>query len=87
MNFGFEDVLTDKNYYRDQWKNMPEFIQDKQEIFKELIIKFPKKEDFEDFQKQLNRTISIKNKSIWYPGIPIESRNCNLGWVDSNETE
>ena len=87
MNFDFEKIKANKNYYKEAWKNMPEFEQKSQKVFKELIIKFPTEKDFDDFNKKLNTNISLNNKSYWYPQIPVHSRDIEYGWVEDDSAK
>ena len=50
-----------------EWVGMPEFIQEKKEIYKELIIRFDNENDYLDFQKLINQKLTMKTKSIWHP--------------------
>ena len=61
---GFVDNLFDEF---PEWVGMPEFIQEKKEIYKELIIRFDNENDYLDFQKLINQKLTMKTKSIWHP--------------------
>jgi len=50
-----------------EWVGMPEFIQEKQEPFKKLIIRFETQKDYEQFSKIIEQKLTTKTKSIWYP--------------------
>ena len=50
-----------------EWVGMPEFVQEKKEIFKELIIRFETEDDYLDFQKRIEQKLTNKTKSIWHP--------------------
>ena len=51
----------------DEWKNMPEFVQEKQEPYAKIIVRFETKEDLEEFSKLINQKLTQKTKSIWHP--------------------
>jgi hypothetical protein len=53
--------------WKQEWKDMPEFIQEKQRPYKMLIVRFETKEDYEDFQKRIEQKLTDKTKSIWHP--------------------
>lgn len=57
------DMKSDENI----WEGMPEFIQEKQEPFNSIIIRFRNKEDMESFSKIVGQKLTNKTKSIWYP--------------------
>lgn len=71
----------DKNAWKQEWLDMPEFSQEKQRPFKTLIVRFETKEDFEEFCKLINQEMTLKTKSIWHPkltrGIHAEKRYVN----------
>jgi len=50
-----------------EWVGMPEFVQEKKEPFKELIVRFDTEDDYLDFQKLINQKLTNKTKSIWHP--------------------
>lgn len=51
----------------DEWKDMPEFVQEKQEPFCKLTIRFETEKDLEDFSKLIGQKLTKKTKSIWFP--------------------
>ena len=51
----------------EEWKNMPEFIQEKQEPYAKLIVRFATQEDLEEFAKLIGQKLTQKTKSIWHP--------------------
>lgn len=50
-----------------EWVGMPEFVQEKKEPFKELIVRFETEQDYIDFQRVINQKLTVKTKSIWHP--------------------
>ena len=50
-----------------EWVGMPEFVQEKKEQFKELIIRFNTEADYLDFQNIIGQKLTMKTKSIWHP--------------------
>ena len=50
-----------------EWVGMPEFVQEKKKIFKELIVRFETEEDYKEFQTLINQKMTNKTKSIWHP--------------------
>lgn len=53
--------------WKNEWKNMPEYIQEKQQPYKMINVRFQTKEDYEDFQLKINQKLTEKTKAIWYP--------------------
>ena len=56
-----------RNLMMEEWDDMPEFVQEKQESFAKIIIRFENENDLEDFAKLINQKLTPKTKSIWYP--------------------
>jgi hypothetical protein len=50
-----------------EWVGMPEFVQEKKEPFKELIVRFETEADYLEFQELINQKLTNKTKSIWHP--------------------
>jgi hypothetical protein len=50
-----------------EWVGMPEFIQEKKEPFKTLIIRFDNEADYLDFAEKVDQKLTAKTKSIWHP--------------------
>jgi len=50
-----------------EWKNMPEFIQNKQEPYAAIIIRFNDKESLDEFSKLIGQKFTKKSKSAWFP--------------------
>jgi hypothetical protein len=61
------DLFGNNNTVDSEWINMPEFIQEKQEPYTKLIVRFENKEDFEEFSKLIEQKLTQKTKSIWFP--------------------
>jgi hypothetical protein len=62
-----ESSLNDLFDKYPEWVGMPEFVQEKKEPFKELIIRFESENDYLDFQEKINQKLTNKTKSIWHP--------------------
>ncbi len=57
----------DENDWNKEWKDMPEFIQEKKEPYSKIIIRFDSEEDLQDFARIINQKLTNKTKSIWHP--------------------
>ena len=57
-----DDLFKDND-----WDGMPEFIQEKKEPYKKLIIRFETEEDYEEFAEKIGQKLTPKTKSIWHP--------------------
>lgn len=49
------------------WEGMPEFIQEDRKFYKQIIVRFLKKKDYEKFAKLIGQTLTESTKCIWYP--------------------
>ena len=58
--------------YKEEWKDMPEYIQEDLSAFRSIIIHFKNKEDIQAFAKLTNQTITPATKYLWYPKMQIE---------------
>jgi hypothetical protein len=51
----------------DEWDGMPEFVQEKKEPFKTLIVRFETESDYKEFSDLIAQKMTNKTKSIWHP--------------------
>jgi hypothetical protein len=65
----------------EEWKDMPEFVQGKQEPYQQIIVRFRCKEDVEEFSQLIGQPLTPKTKSIWHPRL-VRGVNANKVWVD-----
>lgn len=74
----FGDVEFDP---RDEWVGMPEFVQEKQKPFAQIIVRFRNQEDLDDFASKIGQKLTPKTKSIWHP---VLERGIHSGkrWID-----
>lgn len=59
----FEEETT----WQQEWKNMPEFIQNKRKPYAQIIFRFESENDLQDFAKLINQKLTKKTKSAWHP--------------------
>lgn len=71
------------NNWKQEWINMPEFIQEKQEPFAKIIVRFDNEKDLNDFSNLINQKLNKKTKSIWYPKL-IRGINSNKRYSDES---
>lgn len=53
--------------WKEEWQGMPEFVQEKQEPYAKIIVRFATQEDLEDFSVMIGQRVTNKTKSIWHP--------------------
>ena len=63
--------------WKQEWKHMPEFVQNKQEPYAKIIFRFASEDDLQDFSKLIGQPLNSKTKSAWYPA--------NIRGVNSNK--
>ena len=56
-----------KTTIEEEWKDMPEFIQDDLTSERKLIVHFRNNSDLIEFSKLIGQRITQKQKSIWFP--------------------
>jgi hypothetical protein len=66
-----------------EWKNMPEFLQDKQEPFAKIIVRFDSQESLDEFASLIGQKLTNKTKSIWHPQL-IRGLNADKRYVDES---
>ena len=71
------------NNWKEEWLDMPEFIQEKQEPYAKIIIRFDNEKDLNDFSKLIDQTLNKKTKSIWFPKL-IRGINSKKRYVDES---
>ena len=81
MNKLFEE-MEQANVF-EEWKDMPEFVQEKQEPYQQIIVRFRSKEDVEDFAKLIGQPLTPKSKSIWHPFL-VRGINASKRWKDES---
>mgnify|MGYP003625881823 CR=1 FL=1 len=57
----------EKEFWHDEWEGMPEFVQEQEESYHKLIIRFRNEEDLQDFATKISQKINNRTKSIWHP--------------------
>ena len=81
---GGESSINDEadiEQWRKHWKNMPSFTQEAKDTYKQVIMSFRNKEDFEDFQKKIGQRLTEKTKSAWHPHLDVTA-NSLLRWME-----
>jgi len=65
--------------WRDEWKDMTEFIQNKQEPYAKIVFRFDNEKDLQDFAKLIGQKLTNKTKSSWHPFKPHRGQ-LNFKW-------
>jgi len=65
--------------WQKEWTGMPEFVQEKDEPFAMLRVRFRTKEDLEDFAERIGQKLTPRTKSIWHPAL-VKTNKQLLRW-------
>ena len=76
-----EEISKTGNSAEVEWQGMPEFVQDKEEPYAKIIVRFSWEEDLLEFGKLIGQKVNPKTKSIWHPALE-HGKNAGLRWVD-----
>lgn len=66
MSMLFDDE-NDEFDWQKEWVGMPEFVQEKQEPFSKIVVRFETEQDLKDFAELIGQKLTPKTKSIWFP--------------------
>jgi len=72
--------------WRQEWRAMPEFVQEDQEPWKTLIVHFSSRGDMDAFAALVEQRLTKQTQSIWYPEAEI-LRLANKRYVDEETKE
>lgn len=75
-----------KEDWEKEWIDMPEFIQEDTNAYRQIIISFKDKESVKEFAKLIKQNIGPKTKSLW---IPVDDREkpSLFKYITSKENE
>lgn len=63
--FDEEDVI----FWKKEWQDMPEFIQNDLTPFRTILVHFQTQEDVDMFTRLMEQKISAKTRFIWFPKV------------------
>ena len=78
--FAPEELETD---WEKEWQDMPEFVQQKQETYANIHVRFRNKEDLEKVAKLFEQQLNDKTKAIWFPKLQFK-KLFNTRYVDES---
>lgn len=79
--FLFEELID--NNWKDEWHDMPEFIQEDLTSDRKIIVHFRNEEDVDSFAELVGQKITPAQKSLWYPYLP-PRRYAHLRYVNES---
>lgn len=67
--------------WKEEWRGMPEFVQEKQEPYAKIIFRFNSEEELQEFAELIGQKLTKKTKSAWYPEL-VRGLNSGKRYVD-----
>jgi len=65
MNKELFDGLEES--FREEWKNMPEYVQEDLTPYRVINVRFRNQADVDAFEKLMEQKITEKQKTLWFP--------------------
>jgi hypothetical protein len=69
--------------WQEEWVGMPEFVQERQRPYSQIIVRFENEEALNEFSKMIGQPLTQKTKSIWHPKL---QRGLNTGKKYADES-
>ena len=69
--------------WKKEWKDMPEFVQEKQKPYAQITFRFEREEDLRAFAELIGQKLTEKTKSAWHPFKP-HSSGIKRRWTDES---
>ena len=76
----FDEGETDYDEDKYDWQNMPEFVNEKNDAFRKIIVSFADERAVTSFSDLVQQRITDKTKSIWHPAKE-KSQSIEM-WID-----
>lgn len=70
--------------WKEIWKGMPEFIQEKQKPYAQIVFRFDNEEDLQEFATLIGQKLTNKTKSAWHPQL-VRGINSNKRYSDESQ--
>lgn len=77
----------DLNKWKEEWKDMPEFITDDITAFHQVLVSFENKDDIRKFAELLGQKIHTSTKSIWFPKVTEKMSFGNFIYTQKNKSK
>ena len=80
---GFDDYFQKiMNIPEEEWQNMPDFNQKKENVYQTILIHFDTKNDIDKFSKLINQNITSRTNSLRIPYRPV--KHSDSIWKDES---
>lgn len=76
-------LATMSNDVNEHWVGMPEFVQEKQEPYACIKVRFESEEALQSFAELIGQPLTQKTKSIWHPKL-LKGVNSDKRYVDES---
>ena len=53
--------------WEEDWQDMPEFVQEDQTSYRQIIVHFATREDLQAFAELIGQPLTYNTRSIWHP--------------------
>ena len=70
----------------EHWRGMPEFVQEDNGPYRQVIVSLEDEQAVKDFFKLLGQSYTDKTKSVWFPDRPMNRVN-DLFWFSAEDEE
>ena len=77
-------MFKDLQLWKEEWQDMPEFIQNKVEPYAKIIVRVNSEEELQEFAKLINQKLTNKTKSIWHPELDRGASRRGKRYVDES---
>lgn len=81
INDGQLSFVDPDEWWKEHWKEMPEFVQGNTEPWKTVYVHLRSREDMKVLEAVLEQRLSEKTKSVWFPAHERVNRIC-MGYVE-----
>ena len=78
------DDMDNLDWWKKEWKNMPEFKMQDLTSKHSVIVHFENEEHLRDFSQLIGQKVFTTTKSIWHPKLKI-ARYMNKRYIDEEE--
>ena len=69
--------------WREEWKEMPEFVQEVQTPYSQIMFRFASKQDLRNFSRLIGQKLTKHTKSAWHPELE-RGKNACKRWIDES---
>ena len=74
---------TRKEEWKKQWVGMPEFVQESQKPYAQIIFRFDNEESLQEFAELIGQKLTNKTKSAWHPQL-VRGLNSDKRYTDES---